>query len=197
MWLCLHKFETLDLLQSPSFLFTTTIHPLSSNKCSTAISLLHEGYSLCQIQSRTGLGKSTIGRIKKELNQDKENSNGDCSSKLSHWNKQTIMYQITTGRLDNAIQATKFINNIIPHPVYPQTVRNILKANNFHSVVKKKCPLLKRQHQINHLKFAKYHENWTVKDWKRVLLYGQMRPRSIGLSQMEGFIPGSRGEKIF
>ena len=79
------------------------------------------------------------------------------------------MRQITTGRLDNAVQATKFINNIIPNPVSPQTVRNVLKENNFRFVVKKKCPLLKKQHWINHLKFAKYHENWIVKDWKRVL----------------------------
>ena len=32
---------------------------------STVISLLKEGYSLRQIESKTGLGRSTIGRIKK------------------------------------------------------------------------------------------------------------------------------------
>ena len=126
---------------------------------STITSLLLEGYSLHQIQSKTGLGKSTVARIKKEVNQNKENSKGGHPSKLTSCDKQCIMRQITTGRLDNAIQATKFINNIIPNPVSPQTVRNVLKENNFCSVVKKKCPLLKKQHQINCLKFAKYHEN--------------------------------------
>ena len=171
------------------------MHPLSSNKHSTAISLLHEGYSLRQIQSRTGLGKSTVGRIKKELDQDKENSKGGRPSKLSHWDKQTIMCQITTGRLDNAVQATKFINNIIPHPVCPQTVRNILKANNFCSVVKKKCPLLKRQHRINHLKFAKYHENWTVEDWKRVLWSDETKINRIG-SDGRVYTWKQRGEQL-
>jgi transposase len=156
------------------------MRPTSSTQRSSVISLLHEGYSLHQIQSRTGLGKSTIGRIKKEIDGDKENSKGGRSSKLSPGDKQFILRQITTGRLNNAVQATSFINNIIPSPVTPQTVRNVLKANNFHSVVKKKCPLLKRQHRINHLKFAKYHENWTVEDWKRVLWSDETKINRIG-----------------
>ena len=119
---------------------------ISSTQHSSVISLLNKGYSLHQIQSKTGLGKSTIGRIKKEMDGDKENSKGGRPFKLSHRDKQSILHQITTGRLNNAVQATKFINNIIPNPVTPQTVRNVLKENNFRSVVKKKCPLLKKRH---------------------------------------------------
>ena len=52
-----------------------------------------------------GLDKSIIGRIKKEINQNKENSKGGHSFKLLHWDKQTIIYQITTGRVKNAVQA--------------------------------------------------------------------------------------------
>ncbi|KAF8489170.1 hypothetical protein F5888DRAFT_1930112 [Russula emetica] len=118
----------------------------SPTQHTTVISHLHEGYSLRQIQSKTGLGRSTIQRIKKELNEDKENLKGGRPPKLTYRDKQSIMRQITTGRLDNAVQATHFINNIIPNPVCPQTVRNVLKKNNFRSVIKKKCPLLKKQH---------------------------------------------------
>src|SRR6201990_1371344 len=152
----------------------------SSAKCSSAISLLQEGYSLHQVQSKTSLGKSTIARIKKEMDWDKENSKGGRPSKLSSHNKQSIIHQITTGKLDNAVQATNFINNILPNPIHPQTVRNVLKENNFHSVIKKKCPLLKKQHRIRHLKFAQYHENWTVEDWKRVLWSDETKINRIG-----------------
>jgi hypothetical protein len=69
---------------------------------------------------------------------DKENSKGGRPSKLSSGDKRSIIRQITTGRLDNAKEATHFINNILPNPVTPQTVRNMLQKNNFHSVVKKK-----------------------------------------------------------
>ena len=95
------------------------MRPTSSTQRNSAMSLLHEGYSLHQIQSKTGLGRSTIGRIKREIDGDKENNKRGRPSKLTHRDKQSIIRQITTGRLDNAVQATKFINNIIPNPVVP------------------------------------------------------------------------------
>jgi transposase len=152
----------------------------SSTQCTTVISLLQEGYSLRQIEAKTGLGKSTIGRIKKQVDEDKENSKGGRPSKLSSANKRTIIRQITSGKLDNAAEATQFINNILPSPVTPQTVRNALKENDFRAVVKKKKPLLKKAHRQERLKFARYHENWTVEDWKRVLWSDETKINRIG-----------------
>ena len=154
--------------------------PTSSAQHSTVISLLQEGYSLRQIQSRTGLGRSTVGRIKKEVDSNKENNKGGHPSKLSPRDKQTIICQLTTGKLDNAVQASKFINTIIPNPVCPQTVRNALKENGLQTVIKKKRPLLKKAHRLNRLKFARYHENWTVEDWKRVLWSDETKINRIG-----------------
>ena len=57
---------------------------------------------------------------------------------------------------------------------------NVLKENGFSSVIKKKCPFLKRHHREAHLKFAKYHENWTVEDWKRVLWSDETKINRIG-----------------
>src|SRR5882762_2170840 len=152
----------------------------SSTKHSAVTSLLQEGYSLRQIESKTGLGKSTIGRIKKEMDGDKENSKGGRLSKLSPGDKQSIIRQITTGRLDNAVEATHFINNILSNPVTPQTVRNTLKQDDFRAVVKKKRPLLKEAHRLECLKFARYHENWTVEDWKRILWSDETKINRIG-----------------
>jgi transposase len=119
------------------------MHPISSAQRSTIISLLHKHYSVHKIQSRTGIWKSTIGRIKKEVDTDKENSKGGCPFKLSPYDKQSILHQITTAKLDNAVQAAHFINTILSNPVSAQTVRNVLKENGFSSVIKK-CPLLKK-----------------------------------------------------
>jgi transposase len=137
------------MLKSTSTILLSFHHhmkPTPSSQHSTVTSLLTEGYSVCQIQSKTGLGKSTVGRIKKEVDSDKENSKGGHPSKLSPHDKQSIIQQITTGKLDNAVQATHFINNIISSPVTPQTVRNALKDNNLCSIVKQKHPLLKKGH---------------------------------------------------
>jgi len=137
------------MLKSTSTIFLSFHHlikPIFSFQQSSVISLLQEGYSLHHIQSKNGVGKSTGGRIKKDVDSDKENYKGGCPSKLSPRDKQAIFCQITTGNLDNAVEAFHYINNIVPSPVSPQTVRRGLKKNNFHSVVKQKQPLLKKAH---------------------------------------------------
>ena len=95
------------------------------------ISLLKEGYFLCQIQSKTGLWKSTIGIINKEANEDKGKSKKEFLSKLSLGDKSSIIHQTTNWRLDNAVEATHFIRNTSPDPVTSQTVRNALKQTTF------------------------------------------------------------------
>jgi hypothetical protein len=110
---------------------------------------------------------------------NKENNLGGCPSKLSAHDKQSIVRQIKSGKLDNAVQATQFINGIIPNPVTPQTVRNALKKNQFYAATKK-TPLLKCAHHIWHLQFARYHENWTVEDWKRILWTDETKINRIG-----------------
>jgi transposase len=162
------------------FPFYHPMKPISSAQHSTLISLLQEGYSLHQIQSKTDIGKSTIGRIKREMGWDKENNIGGRPSKLSARDKQSLTRQITTGKLDNAVQATHFINNIISSPVHPQTVRRALRKDDFQAIIKKKRPLLKKAHRVAHLKFARYHENWTVEDWKRVLWSDETKINRIG-----------------
>ena len=77
--------------------------PTSATQHSTVISLLKEEYSVHQIESKTGLGKSTVGRIKKQTDLDKENSKGGHPSKLSSCDTQSVIHQITTGKLDNAV----------------------------------------------------------------------------------------------
>ena len=112
----------------------------------SVVSLLNEGYSHRQIQSRTCLGKGTVGRISKEVGGNKENHPGGRPSKLSTRDKHTVVRQITTGKLDNAVQATQFINSILPEPVSASTIYRTLKEAGLHSVTKKKVPMLKARH---------------------------------------------------
>ena len=79
---------------------------ISTKKQSSIVSLLNKGYSHCQIQAMMGLGKGTIGRISREMEGDKENHPGGRPSKLSPHDKQSIIHQISSGNLDNAVQAT-------------------------------------------------------------------------------------------
>ena len=93
------------------------LKPTSFTKHFIIISLLKEGYSLCHIQSKTGLWKSTIVIINKEVNGDKGKSKKELISKFSLGNKSPIIHQTTNWRLDNAVEATCFIKNTFPDPV--------------------------------------------------------------------------------
>ena len=168
---------------------------ISAEKHSSVVSLLNEGYSHHQIQARTGLGKGTIGRISREVEGDKENHPGGHPSKLSPYDKQSIIHQISSGKLENAVQATQFINSIISTSVTPQTVRNVLKEAGFRSATKKKVPMLKGSHRQQHLKFAQYHENWTLEDWKRVLWTDETKINRIG-SDGKVYVWKQQGEPV-
>ena len=102
---------------------------ISASEHNSLVSLLNEGYS--QIKAKTNLGKGTISRISKEVDGNKENNSGGCPSKLSTCDKQLIVHQIKFGKLENAVEATQFINDIVPNPVTLQTVRNALKESRF------------------------------------------------------------------
>ena len=115
--------------QSPSWLLTIIMKSISAAQRSSVVSLLNDGYSHREIQARTGLGKGTVGRISKEVERNKENNPGDHPSKLSAHDKQSIVRQISFGKLNNAVQATQFIDSIIPNPVTP--VRNTLRSQDF------------------------------------------------------------------
>ena len=105
--------------------------PMSPTKNFIIISLFKKGHSLHQIQSKTGLWKSTIVIIDKETNGDKGKSKKESISKLSLGDKSPIIHQTTNSRLDNAVEPTHFIKNTFPDPITLQTVRNALKQTTF------------------------------------------------------------------
>ena len=58
------------------------------------------------MEAKTGLEKSIVGRINKEMDEGKENNKAGHPPKLTPWDKQSICCQISSGKLDNAVQAT-------------------------------------------------------------------------------------------
>jgi transposase len=128
------------------------MRPTSATKHFSVVSLLTQGYPHHQIHAKTSVSLGTISKINKELDSNKENNHGGRPSKLSAHDKQSIICQIPSGKLDNAVQATQFINNTLTNPVHPQTVRNALKEAGLRSATKKKVPMLKQTHQQRWLK---------------------------------------------
>ena len=71
--------------------FATTMRPTSAAKRSSVLSLLEQGYSYHQIHNKTCISLGTISKIGKEVDADKENNPGGCPSKLSTYDKQSII----------------------------------------------------------------------------------------------------------
>ena len=146
------------LLLPPSSL---TMHPILSDKHQIIISLLLSGASTREIERKTGVGKPTVGRTRKEVETDKENIKKGRPPKLSPLDKR-IINQIGSGKLGNAVQASDFIISINTIQISPQTARIAMKEGNMKSVVKKKCPLLKQVHREDKLNWVLKYQQWTI-----------------------------------
>lgn len=129
----------------------------------------------------TVVNKSTVGRIAKEIERDKENLSNGRPSKLSPADKRCL--SITSGELDNAKQATEYINSIIPNSVSAETVRRALRNSGYKAVVKAEKPLLKQAHCKCWMDFALCYGNWTVEDWKRVIWSDETKINRIGMEK--------------
>src|SRR6267154_1787725 len=72
---------------------------------------LYKGYFLHQIQSKTGLKRSTIEMINKEMYRDKENSNKGCLSKFSLFdNKAKIGF---LEHISNCLECNRVGNSVV------------------------------------------------------------------------------------
>ena len=76
---------------------------ISPAQDSFVISLLQQGYSLCQIEAKNGLKKSIVERFNKEMDEGKENNKARHPPKLTPLDKQSICCQISSGKLGNAV----------------------------------------------------------------------------------------------
>ena len=87
---------------------------------------------------------------------------------LSPTDQRRIVNQITTGKLDIAVQAT---NDQHHHSeaCLSTNCQEALKRDHLKEVVKAKKPLLKARHRQRRLEFALYHQDWIIEDWKSVI----------------------------
>ncbi|KAG6329040.1 hypothetical protein ID866_10049 [Astraeus odoratus] len=153
---------------------------ISSSQKENILSMASNGLPTGHIASELGLGKSTIARVLQDLLPDCPIPSVGHPTKLSSTDQHCILLQIASGKVSNGVQATTHTNFIILNAVSLQTVRNLLKQHLFKAVTKKKKPLLKAVYKKKHLAFALKHENWTVEDWKRVVLSDETKINRIG-----------------
>ena len=154
-----------------------TLSPTQKNHI---LSRLDAGHSAHSIASITGIHAFTISKLRFEECFELQKSTGGCPSKLSPANVRHAIHLITTWRVENAVQVTKTLRNVINQLLSLSTVHLHLKKTGMKAVVKKKCPLLFAKHRKSHLNFAHAHKDWTVEDWKRVIWSDETKINCLG-----------------
>ena len=104
------------------------------------------------------------------------------------------MSNYSHGKVDNATEAAKTLQDITNSPFSSHTLRQHLKSRGMRPVVKQKCPLLKPHHRRAQLEFAEWHAEWTLEDWKRVIWSDETKIDRLG--QMEGKMCGKIEMKV-
>jgi transposase len=153
---------------------------LSTTQKNTILSQLDAGHSIRSIASTTGVGISTISRLRSKQCSDLQKSTGGHPTKLSSANIHHAIHLISTQKAETAVEVTKTLSNIINQPLHPSTSCCYLKKAGMKAVVKSKHPLLSAKHRKACLDFAYAHKDWTLEDWKLVIWSDETKINRLG-----------------
>ena len=145
------------------------MRPLSKTTITTITSLLTTGHSYTSIKAQTDASAGAITKIHQDYCPEVAISSGGRFKKLTTANILYTKCAIRTGKIKNAVQASKTLSTLNNNNIIPQTVCNALKSTGMISVAKQRKPLLVARHRKARLEFAERHLEWTVEDWKKVL----------------------------
>src|ERR1700741_3777750 len=99
---------------------------LSTSQQTHILSLLESGQSAHQISSSTGVHTSTISRLRRKHHPYLSKPSGGRPSKLSLSNIRYGQRLISASKVENAVQVTKALKDIINQP---KTTRRYLKQH--------------------------------------------------------------------
>ena len=128
--------------------------PLSPSDSNHILFLLDSCYSGEQISSQTGVSNATISRLHSRHCTYLKKAPGGRPSKLSDTDIRYALRLIGSGKVDDAVQVTKSLQNITNQPLSAQTVWNRMKKVGMKSMVKRKRPLLTKKYMKKRLDFA-------------------------------------------
>lgn len=81
----------------------STMRSIPSAQQDNIITLLTSGHSNRAVASQTGVSRTKVANIAKEMLPDKENLRGGRPTKLSPADRRAISMQIQTGKTENAV----------------------------------------------------------------------------------------------
>ncbi|EIE92736.1 hypothetical protein RO3G_17448 [Rhizopus delemar RA 99-880] len=122
------------------------------------------GKSVREMEELTGLGKSTIRRLRKTHCSSVMRPNGGRSKVLSAADEHYYVRQLTKNCVPSAVKVTKCLENDIGKNVGVERVHKVLRKSVLGAIEKPKKPLLSAKNIRNKLSWCIAHSNSTVDD---------------------------------
>ncbi|CAG8764252.1 4246_t:CDS:2, partial [Cetraspora pellucida] len=129
-------------------------------------------YSTHEIGKLIGVESSTVSKTwkrKEETGSIKDRKRSGRSRILSANDEKELLDILSSKK---GLSASELHFNYTTQKnkhISKETIRNVLKNNNYTSYIKPKKPFLSKNSKIERYKFAKDHLNWTANDWKKVI----------------------------
>ena len=147
---------------------------------SDILNLLDSGVSGEKIAFQMGVSTASVSQVHTKYCPGLAKSTGGRPNKLTPANIDYAWRIIHMGKVDNAVQAAKALQDVTNQSISSQTMCYNLKKAGMQPVVKRKCPLLQKRHIKERLHFAECHKKWTLEDWKKILWSDETKINCIG-----------------
>ena len=120
------------------------------------------------IANDLGIHASTVRRYRKRFFPQQSPLPAGRRTIVSDVDKQYIKILIIRGQLKTAKEVHKKLTEL-GHSLSYSSAVNVLKSMNFHAKLKKRKPLLTKQHRKRRLTWAMKYRNWSVEQWRQVV----------------------------
>ena len=136
------------------------------------------GESQRTIAAALGISVGSVGSITRQFNFVSSAKNGR-PQKIWTTLGRLILRRFGTGEYTTAMDAAK---KLVAEGtlVHAQTIRNLLKDNNFDSRIKRPALPLTPARKKARLAFANKYKHWTKEDWKRVIFSDETKIYRLG-----------------
>ena len=140
------------------------MYSLSKATIVTIVTFLTTNHSYASIKAQTGASAGAITRIYQDHCPEVTLSSGSHLKKLTTANILYTKHSICTGKIKNAVQASKTLFTLNNTTVSAQTVCRGFKLSKMISVAKQRKLLQLARHRKARLEFAERHLEWIVED---------------------------------
>jgi transposase len=145
---------------------------VSPQKKARIAALLSTGLSNRDIARRERVSHTTVSRLRHVDHADEDYEDTSRSGRprlLTERHERLIVRMVASGKCRTAVDVQSHLRTEDNVNVSVNTVRRVLHRGGLVSRVRRRKPLLTKDHRRNRMAFAKKYEHWTAEHWRRVV----------------------------